>query len=328
MKLKKLFAFKVLPSRHDSEPVAPEGGQLPPATKIATVLEDAARPLESVGIPVLMIAGQGESHLVLESIKGIAFGRKTKPLEQAKLLATRLASQMDQRSSACLLVAGVFVENSKTRVCLWVFPKDSAFRFDLDEKPRLELLQDLFSSGSSLRKAARFDGFKGEARLFHQGRVLDFQAQGRLVAANYWMKFLDVSTVLSGELGTRKLVERIQKTLSTLRSPVDRQQLFAATVMVISSPRKEWSVGEVAKNLSAGTRELFLGGVSRDEVNAVFEVDKGRLQEELRFRIFELETGVFVSSPFSAVGSSVKVEGEVLTCQGRVLSERVRKRPG
>ena len=76
----------------------------------------------------------------------------------ALVLARRLSRSMDERSKPCLFVAAVYRDSAtapQRRVALWIFPQDEAFRLNA---MTIELLTDIFSRSSRLRKLALFEG--------------------------------------------------------------------------------------------------------------------------------------------------------------------------
>ena len=61
-----------------------------------------------------------------------------------------------------------------------------------------------------------------------------------------------------------------------------------------------------------------------------FIFDRATFESKLNFRIFELESGVWVSSPFSEIGETVRIretaDQRVLSCEGNVVNEQIRAR--
>ncbi len=113
-------------------------------------------------------------------------------------------------------------------------------------------------------------------------------------------------------------------------SPDARAQLFSTAAHLPHQPRTSWSLTEVANTyLSGDARVAFERALPAPALaDTPFELDRPRLERALRIRVFELHTGVWVSAPFDEIDRSVQIEGDSLHVDGRIVSERLRTRPG
>ena len=88
-----------------------------------------------------------------------AFGTKSKPDSAGEKLAAALSQAMDRRSHPCLFVVAASGDTDRRSVTMWTFPQEEAFQFrGASARPSIELLTDIFSRTSRLRKAALFEG--------------------------------------------------------------------------------------------------------------------------------------------------------------------------
>ena len=76
--------------------------------------------------------------------------------------------------------------------------------------------------------------------------------------------------------------------------------------------------------------KAFTRAVPNEEsLDTLFDFQTAAFDEALQFRVFQLNTGVFVSSPLTEVGQSVQItEGrkKQLSCKGIIKEERLRTR--
>jgi len=237
---------------------------------------------------------------------------------------------MDRRSQPHLLVLVSTVERTVGSVMLWTFPRDDALRFEASAQPRVEILENVFSQTSRLRKAAKFSGERHDAD-FVDGKVLDFQT-GRtsIDVANYWVHdFLECTLSVTSIAGTENVATAIQKVNASLGDPGDREQLNIAVLALRNSPRPSWTLDEIADTFLPEELGARLRANSDPEmVNARFELSRDSYDRLLTTRVFTLESGVIVSSPIDAVGtadqgSAVVVSGNQLEVQGTIVKERL-----
>lgn len=337
MDLFRVHAFAVDPTRTTELRTAPEGGRIDitPALEnaLASIYETAR--FDRRAVVDFDLDPDSGTNEVRDAVMQYAFGEDQAVDDAAADMALMLSEAMDLRSKPNLFALTALREGDQRRVVLWMFPRDSAFQFDLDNGTAdLEVLSDIFSQTSRLRKAARFEGGHTPSE-FIRGRVLDFQTSYEaLDIADFWMfHFLQCKFGLVGEAGSRLLADAFRDAMDEAKTMGDKEKLFAAIMAVKDASKDRWSIAEIADTfLPEHLREAFLDFIPNQENRTSrFELDKEVLDSVLKFRIFSLDTGVFVSSPLDEVGESVQVEGEdqrLLVCKGRMVDQKVRRRPG
>jgi hypothetical protein len=328
----RVHAFSVTPSRtagEEEEPDVPEGGSIQVSSSLRDVLSESNDLLQSQAIAIdLTVEPETRTSPLRDMLLRYAFGATQTPIQAAQDLATRLGAAMDERSAECLLVVAGYRRNEERRVSMWTFPKEEAFQFKKAGRPSIELLQDIFSRRSRLRKGATFAG-KDRKPDFIRGGVLDFQATSRSrLAADFWIvRFLDARLAIQSNTATRRLVGALQTAFSSLTNPDERTQIYTGILALRSGPQKRWSVREFADRFLDGDAKVnLLREIPVDMLDQAFDIDKGVVEERLKTRIFELESGVVVSAPLDAVGQDVKLEGSRLRVSGTIKNEKVRGR--
>jgi hypothetical protein len=335
----RLWAFTVSPARTANNAGAPVGGALGTTPDLSTALSGAlGRPRQDQWTEVAFTVseirdatGSRRSSPTRDLAMAAVFGDASAANEAAAGLAHRLSAAMDHRSLPHLLVISTIVDGDLGTMALWAFPPDDAFRFEATTHPTIELLRNVFSLTSRLRKAARFSG-QPHDQSFLRGEVLDFQT-GRVSIdlANYWVgSFLDCVLAVTPVVGTELLAQSIRKLNEGLSSPEDRRQLAVAVLALQQSPKPSWTLDEVADTLlSPELGDRLRARSSRPTMNgARFKLDNETFERLVSIRTFELESGVIVSSPIGEVGESVRVSGNKLECEGTIVGERLRGRRG
>jgi hypothetical protein len=215
----RVWAFAVLPTRTVAPGPfpAPRGGRVPGTEDLQVALQSAvARAREGAWTSVVFrtdriddARGRRRSNDPRDALLDLAFGDDPTADAAALTLARRLASAMDHRSPANLLVLLGSRDDVLGSARVWTFPRDDAFRFDEAAAPAIELLADVFSRTSGLRKAARFDGESHDAS-FIGGDALDFQTgSNSFEVANYWIgRFLDCRLGVTPIVGTQLVLQR------------------------------------------------------------------------------------------------------------------------
>jgi len=329
MKLKRLYAYEILPQKGIAKPNAPTGGQL----KIGKVLEDA---LNSLVVGTGLLSKQEIEFTVTDPktapnqneardiFMKACFGPGGTKLQSTTLvIAQKLAMSMDGRSNPFLLLISCFESGGLRRLVLWAFPKDSAFRFNFGPSgASIEMIPDIFSVSSSLRKAAVFEG-KNRSDSFWAGRVLDIQS-GR---TNFWIEdFLQCSSSLKGVYGTEQLAGYVSAAFKKVKTEESREELYNAIVAIRTSPKKNISYESFAKDyLSDEARTTFLSGVPVAERNMIFKFSRDVFEKKIGFRSFQMRDSVYVSAPFNTIGESVIVDNKNLTYSGEIEQEFLRK---
>jgi len=100
---------------------------------------------------------------------------------------------------------------------------------------------------------------------------------------------------------------------------------------VVAPTGENQSRAAILHLLAGGTTLLFQlrTEVNTDSLSSVFDFHREVFDATLQFRVFQLNTGVFVSSPLAEIGKSVQItEGQQrsLSCQGEIANERLRIR--
>jgi hypothetical protein len=332
MNLFRVHAYAVEPARTLASATAPRGGPVKLDAELQAALEEATRQsqLEN-GIQVdFRVDPRTRTNEVRDLILRFAFGTASEAAASAAGLADRLARAMDRRSTPCLFIVAVARDDGARRVTFWTFPRDEAFQFRGDSgSPSIQLLTDVFSRTSRLRKAALWTGERRRTD-FLRGNVLDFQAnQTSREVADFWIdRFLDCTLAIAPDSGTRLLANSLRKTYEATQDAAEREQLHAAITSVRQAPQTRWSLREFAdRYLGGDVKERFLNSVANQQVlDSPFDFSRDTFDKTIHFRVFRLETDVYVSSPFDEIGRSVVVQGDRLRAEGIVREEKVRAR--
>ncbi|SRR5216683_1105163 len=335
MKLFRVHAYSVEPERTAETASSPYGGGITVSTEIERALEDAATQ-SSLQHPIavdLQVDTTTRTSYVRDLMLVFAFGSKPKADAAGLGFAGRLSQAMDLRSSPCLFVVAASKDGPHRSLTMWTFPKEEAFQFrGSGGRPSIQLLSDIFSRTSRLRKAALFEG-KNLKTNFIGGKVFDFQVSStsRDVADFWIVRFLGAVLAIHGPTGTRCLARCLRTAYEKAQTPAEQEQIYSSVIAVRHSQRPRWSLREFADHFLKGHAwESFIKAAPNDEtVDSSFDFDRGAFDSALNFRVFGLDTGVFVSTPLGEVGKSVVVSGttqKVLRCEGRIVEEHLRTR--
>jgi len=338
MDLFRLHAYAVIPQRTSApnSSVPPIGGAIKITPDLRAVMDTNTNEARFEQRPFVDFAVDTTTRTndTRDAVINFAMGESATAKAAAVYLADRLSTAMDRRSMPCLFVPAALKDDDLFRVILWIFPREDAFQLrDEVGGPRIEVLTDVFSQKSGHRKAAQFDG--GNIKTgFLQGRVLDHQADAvSRDFADFWIgRFLQCVLSLKGEAGTRLLAKTVRQTFDALVEPAAREQLHAAVMAMRNSPQRRVSLFTFGERYLDGVAKAqFLSNVKQDHaLRSSFDFDRELFDTTLQFHIFELEKGVFVSTPPSELGETVTIKGEGatrhLTCQGRIIDEKLRTR--
>lgn len=307
MNLFRVYAYAVEPQRTIDVVRPPLGGAIRLREEIRAALEEALEQTQreskiQVDFRVDTTTRTNETR---DLIRRFSFGTTAQAKTAADSLAQRLSGAMDRRSSACL------------------------FKFRGGERgPSIELLKDIFSRTSRLRKAALFEG-QDRRTDFLRGSVLDFQAGSvHHEVADFWIvRFLDAQLGIHGPAGTRQLAKCLHKAYEAVESPEEQEQIYSAIVSVRRSPKKRWSLREFAGHyLEGSVKSAFLDSAPNEEtLDSTFDFQRDVFDGSLNFRVFGLDSGVYVSAPFGEIGKSVVVSGQKekhLRCEGKIICGR------
>ncbi len=331
MELFRVHAYAVEPARTVEGSSSPQGGPVRVGAELQAALEEAARQsqLENRILVDFRVDTTTRTNPVRDLILGFAFGAGPAANKSAAGLAGRLANAMDRRSTPCLFVLAASRDNGRRRVTLWTFPREEAFQFrGRGGSPSIRLLTDVFSRTSRLRKAGLWEGANRRTD-FLRGSVLDFQANlTTREVADFWIeRFLECLLSIASDTGTRLLANALRKAYEGAEI-AEREQLYAAIASVRQTPQRRWSLQEFGdRYLQGGTRDRFLKAAPNPQVlDSPFDFSREVFDGAIHFRVFRLESDVYVSAPFDEVGRSVVVEGERLRAEGTVTEEKVRAR--
>lgn len=333
MELFRLNAYSVVPQRGVEKPTQPEGGAVRLTAKLRAVTDQSlANPkLENSTLVDFRVDTTTRTNATRDSIRAYAFGKGPAAEKAAIFLAGQLSEAMDLRSTPCLFVLAARRDGATHAVTLWTFPRDEAFRLNRGRGgPSIEVLTDIFSQTSALRKAAHFEG-RDLRTGFLSGRALDSQAQDALRdVADFWIsRFLECRFGIAGDAGTRVLAKTILKAYQSLADPQDKEALYAAVVAVRSTPRPRLSLRTFSNRYLAGkAKAVFVKSAPNAEsLSSLFDFQLEVFDLSVQFRIFQLDTGVYVSSPLGQVGKSVQISDgsrRTLSCSGDIVDERLR----
>ncbi len=325
MKLSRLFGFAIEPQRltHPDDFADPLGGQLPVKAALRNALDRSlAVAAEGQNLTEIVLnvdpKPDGErTSLVRDAVKGLAFGGKAESRTSGLELARQLSRAMDERSLECLLLIAVYVEKGQDerQVAAWIFPQDEAFRFspEGDTGSDIELLTEIFSRTSGLRKMALFTG-KNIKSHFLKGKVLDYQQGRRDDVSDFWIqRFLDAKLAITPAAGTKVLATALREASKAPDlSLIERRQVHAAALALHTMPQGSVSLQGVADQFLSGTaKKVFLGTAENDETRASnFKLDHDAFDERLKVRNFHLPEDVWVSAPIDQVGDGKVVQLE------------------
>jgi hypothetical protein len=312
-----------------------EGGFVENLADLSAALHKHAlvEPLRDATPVSFVFEGNERQHPVRDHFVSFAFGDGAGQLAASRGLCERLAAEMDGRNKPCLLLLSAHETESvdEREVIVWVFPADVVIRRSGDHVS----LEDAFSLTSGLRKAANFRG-SGLRTGFLSGRALDHQANHtdqRL--AEFWISgFLGCAVQIQAREGTRLAAMAFRNANKALAGDEPAQgRLLAALAQYRARVDRAWSLEDVASELlAAGTaRDAFVAAIGTGpDTKAPFRLALEAFDAQIKFRVFKLENGVTVSSPFVEVGHDVEVTeseaGSTLRVTGLIVGETIRAR--
>lgn len=352
MELTRLYGFAIEPQRlvDDDLFTEPLGGALRIRDSLRIALDNSLRTAERSGrmteitLKVNEDPNAERTCPVRDAMLSVAFGDSDEATGGAGFLGRHLSKAMDERSPECLFLLAAYSEDGsdKRRVALWIFPQDEAFRFTPGENDNdIELLTEIFSRTSALRKMALFEG-KNVATNFIQAKVLDYQTGRADDVAGFWIRrFLEAVLSITPAAGTKVLADALKRASDADLSPEENQQVHTAAMAIHTMPQTHWSLEEVANNfLSGKAKEVFLATAENDATRtSTFALDRPALHRGLSIRNFRLPGDVWVSAPLDQVGDGklVQVEpsddnkaetgpGERIRVEAEVIQDRLGSR--
>ena len=165
MNLLRVHADTVSPSRTAETAFDPEGGAVSVTPELRRVIQENVNSaqFDSRTAVDFQLDPTTRTNETRDLVLAFGFGEPAAARSAALSLARHLAQAMNLRSSPCLFVPVAFEGGDRRAVYLWTFPRAEAFRFRRDASgPTIEVLTDIFSQTSRLRKAARFHASSGK----------------------------------------------------------------------------------------------------------------------------------------------------------------------
>ncbi|MBZ0233265.1 MAG: hypothetical protein K8M05_13125 [Deltaproteobacteria bacterium] len=310
--------------------IAPEGGPVAITAGLREVLATAFEKIaRGVRTTVDFELDGGRSNAVRDAIIAIGFGATKTPGAAAARLAARLAQTMDNRSHAALLVVVVEENGSKRRISLVVLPREDVVQLGKrSEEVLLNVLRDAFSTGSHMRKLARFEGHHSKTQ-FLSAEVLDFQlASAHKTIADFWIRnFLAARPRIDAQTGSRQLAGALQRAFEAAGDD-ERDAVAAAMLKARGGTVRSTSLEKFSEELPESLHDAYFRGSDNEElIRAVFTLDRSVMQESLARFVYTGADGVIISAPAEAVGKSVEVEkrgdARFVSYRGEVEKERV-----
>lgn len=336
MQLVHFHAFAVSASNWDEAPNI-QGGRIQADAQIeALIAKNVQKAKFDNCLESVFETDDSRHNDMRELIRKHAFGDDNAADEAAKEISERLSVAMDNRSHPALLLIASEKDGSICQVSLWTFPRDEALRLISQRTASLEVLTDIFSQTSRLRKAAFFRG--GQAKTeFLGGKILDLQSGGGPRAvADFWLAdFLLSMPAIRPKAGTQMIAKALIQCAKETADLTEQQQLQSAAMSIRSGPKQKWSPKEIAENFfNADLASRFQSKFPNVATyNTSIEINQDTYADNLNFAVYRLDSGVIVSSPFSEIGESVRItgtpeKGNRLSCEGRVVSQKVRSPNG
>lgn len=337
MELTKVHAFYVNPARTLMGDLPPEGGEIEITSSLeAAIFSNISKADFNKQISVdFDLDPDTRTNDIRELILTYAFQDSDEANQAAFNLSSALSNAMDLRSKPNLFILSLFTDGEDKQIILWIFPRDEAFKFDFGNgEVSLQVLNDVFSQTSNLRKAVLFKGRNIKTH-FLTGRILDFQSRNKnLKIADFWrVNFLHCRFSIADDAGSRLLVNALRETIDKTKTSAGKEQVFAAILSLKNTPQNRWTLKQVADNyLQDETKNIFLDNIQNEEtLYSSFNINKSVLEKLLKYRLFFLSSGVVISSPIDEIKNSVQINHDgdgFVKCEGQILDQKVRTRYG
>lgn len=308
-----------------------EGGDVANLAELEVGLKEAATQGKlDQGLNVTLKVDHKRGSPVRDAAMRSAFGTSDERLSAVEVLANRLGTAMDKRSSMCLLVVSVHeLADSSRQVVTWTFPRERVIRRDGGKVD----INDAFSLNSKLRKAALLSGHNNRDG-FLVARVLDQQTTATdRVAADFWIvKFLDGLQQIGTPEGTRLAATTFRKTYEKLEPP-GQEILQTAMATTRTLTDRQWSLEAIGTELlpEGEVQKQFLKMAGKgDDARATFTIDPVAFDRLVEFHIFTLSNGVRITAPASQIGVGVIVDDSgierTILAEGVIVDEKLSKR--
>lgn len=332
MPLTSIHAFVVVPQRHIQEPKPCIGGVVSVTDKIKRILKDvyAKANIESqTRVQFFFNESRGNEFRDL----AISFLWGTDPTTSSQSIAMRLSLLMDNRSDEGLFVITVSDENDgKRQMVLWIFPKEDALQFKSGPTTNtINVLEDVFSKTSKLRKAAKFAGVNSPASMM-SGHVLDYQNDASNVADFWVTDFLASKLSVNDDVGSEKLADALESLYNRTSEYASRERIYAAIITLKNRGSRRTTGKSIADEFfrdDVGLVTKFKRQFQSDELyNSQFNFKKDAFNAKVKVIFYQLSNGIVVTSPIGIGDDSLKIRGSesarTLTASGEISEEKVK----
>lgn len=330
----RVHAYKVNPQMIREDEYVPEGGEISISNELEILLEDSiktARFNTRIEVNFIFPDGQIRTNPCRELMMNYCFKDKANAKMASEQLAKKLSKAMNRIKQDCLFIIAAKQDGNKKQITFWSFPADTTFKFNsTPEKINIEVLRDVFSKSSELRKAAMFEGEDLRTE-FLSGRILDFQ--GPVVAKFWYEDFLDCKFAMGSGRGTRCLANSLRETFDKSDTFADREIITSAMLGIRVHHRSEISYGDFADvYLSGKSKDIYKEIIEREHlINSRFIFDIEEFDKAAKFKVFTLDTGAIVYIPFYNFKKAVKIKEigdgkKYLLCAGNIASETIKMR--
>jgi hypothetical protein len=337
----RLYAYAVAPQKGEVDPSPPVGGALTDLEPLGDVVQRATSQAPAGSwLEVNLNVDRRDparTHPVRNAAIQLAFDEPAEANAAADALALRLSVAMDRRMrGGCLLAIALEEIGRGNEVTLWTFPREDALRFLAGRgRPSVEVLEDVFSQRSNLRKAAVLRGADAGVTSFLTARVADLQTGGRSDTADYCIDdFLDASLSLSAGTGSIALARALKTAWDSAPSEEARDEYYAAAVAVRASRPARTSLTTFANTyLSGPAKARFLQTKEAREHRArQFRLDVSAFDRIAQVRVLRTDNGLRISAPFATANTVLEFHpidgglGRQVVARGTIVEDKVAAR--
>lgn len=296
MKLDKIHSYLVHPGKHQGEPQAVTGTEVPKSAtgmvKMLTGVFDKSVNECNIGI-IFRPDESGKRNNPCQSL--VVDYTKAPTLAKGQKLAERL-------QAATTLVPGLsllFLMRGKSsdlhRVVVARFPADQGV---LAEEAKgglqIEYVERIFMKSNKAYKSALYSGTSFD-RGFWEGRAVDHQASEVRELANYWIwGFLCSTLKTTGAAGTKRLAAAMLAATRSADTLAVREQLIAASTLLRGREGQTISARNIVNQLglSDEAKSQLERQFRRSElIDETFVFERDEYDQHAPFRSIELDNG-------------------------------------
>jgi hypothetical protein len=333
--LERSYASVIYPQKRVENPESPATYVLKVDAPFRQAITRATQPVSRRQLSSIVLnMSDDREHPVRDAMLKILFGQTRTPLTGLVSLASRLSEATDGRTHPSLFVTTIEERGDARRLYMYVFPEESSYMLRTSKgEPTEAILEHLttFVLESHLRKVARFEGKEIKTH-FISGEVLDLQiGKGPRSIADYFVTdFLNAEFAINEHKGTTLAAEGLKAAFAQ-GDALGKQQIMEATMALVADSRRSWSLTKISHAyIPEALQPAFLGIAPNTEtLGNNFMLNKDLLKGIINYRVFQIEHGVWVSAPFSAIGKSVTIQEQgkkrVLTARGVIENEKVQR---